>query len=94
MLIAAMHHAGLTTALDDRHFGLLTLIVLMWLFWFWFAMRAERNRSGRGRGVVIIAGLAILILLPFSPWIALGGVQWVLAASLGVAWQRHSRRDL
>jgi hypothetical protein len=90
-----MHLTGLTTALDDRHFGLLTLIVLMWAFWFWCAWSAEW-RTKRGSNVVVCAGVAVAALLIISPWIALGAVQWMLAAGLGVLIARatNRRRDL
>lgn len=90
MLIAAMHHAGLTTALDDRHFGLLSLIVLMWMVWFYVGIRAERDNIP-AVAVAVAIGVA-LGLATFSLWLGLGAAQWIVCAALGVAWERKSGR--
>lgn len=84
MTAAATH--GLT-ALDDRHFGLLTLIVLSWLTLAYIGVRAER--AGVGFVVALAAAALVVCMAAASVMLGLGAVQWWIAACAGIAWERR-----
>ena len=65
------------TALDSRHAGLLTFIVIGWLCAYWAARRW-------GIIVVLAAVLLVAVLAFIDPWMSLGAVQLVIATALGV----------
>ncbi len=65
------------TALDSRHLGLLSLVVIVWLAFYLAARRW-------GMVVVGIACVLVAVLAWVEPWLSLGAVQLVIAAALGV----------
>lgn len=77
-----------TTWLDDRHFNLLTPIVLVWLAWGLAAIWAEQ-RWGRGYLVIALAGVAVVAMAAIG--LGLGALLWVIAAVLGARYGRGRR---
>ncbi len=64
------------TDLDERHFGLLSLLVALWIVW--YLIGREIGKAG-----IVIAAVIAVVMAAFDPWLGAGALQWVIAAAIG-----------